>query len=126
MSSATHALDPQYMGIAPAWAFAKALGSPGGMRWLDCEVVKNADGDPVGKHFANFIEPVRARDPRRLHGPVETAHTSSALAHLGNIAYRVGRRLKFDPASERFVGDSEADALLTREYRKPYAVPDQV
>jgi len=87
---------------------------------------KNTDGDPVGKHFANFIEAVRARDPRRLHGPVETAHTSSGLAHLGNIAYRVGRRLEFDPASERFVGDSEADALLTREYRKPYAVPDQV
>jgi predicted dehydrogenase len=87
---------------------------------------KNKDGDPVGKHFANFIDAVRHRDPSRLHGPVETAHISSGLAHLGNISYRLGRRLKFDPATETFVGDSEADALLTRNYRKPYIVPEKV
>ena len=82
--------------------------------------------DPVGKHFANFIDAVRSRDASILHGPVETAHTSSALAHLGNISYRLGRRLKFDPATESFVGDSEADAMLTREYRKPFVVPEKV
>lgn len=87
---------------------------------------KGSDGDPVGKHFANFIAAVRARDTSIQHGPVETAHTSSALAHLGNISYRVGRRIKFDPATETIVGDSEASALLTREYRKPYVVPEQV
>ncbi|AGA27086.1 Gfo/Idh/MocA family oxidoreductase [Singulisphaera acidiphila] len=87
---------------------------------------KGKDGDPVGKHFANFIAAVRSRDPKILHGPVETAHISSGLAHLGNIAYRVGRRLNFDPVTEKFIGDSEADALLTRNYRQPYVVPDQV
>jgi len=87
---------------------------------------KGRDGEPMGKHFANFIDAVRQRDPKVLHGPVETAHTSSGLAHLGNIAYRLGRRLKFDPATESFIGDSEADAMLTREYRKPYVVPDRV
>ena len=89
-------------------------------------IKKNSDGDPVGKHFANFIEGVRNRSTKNLHGPVETAHTSSALAHLGNISYRLGRRLKFDPSTESFVGDSEADAMLTREYRKPYVVPERV
>lgn len=87
---------------------------------------KGRDGDPLGKHFANFIEAVRARDTSIQHGPVETAHTSSALAHLGNIAYRLDRKLKFDPKAERFVGDTEADALLTREYRAPYIVPETV
>jgi hypothetical protein len=87
---------------------------------------KNKDGEPVSKHFANFIDAVRRHDPKVLHGPVETAHTSSGLAHLGNIAYRLGRRLKFDPAAEQFVGDSEADAMLTREYRKPFVVPESV
>jgi predicted dehydrogenase len=89
-------------------------------------IKQNKDGDPVGKHFANFIEGVRNRSCKNLHGPVETAHTSSALAHLGNISYRLGRRLKFDPSTESFVGDSEADAMLTREYRKPYIVPERV
>lgn len=87
---------------------------------------KGHGGDPLGKHFANFIDAVRTRDAKKLNGPVETAHTSSGLAHLGNIAYRVGRRLNFDPATEKFIGDSEADTFLTRNYRKPYVVPDQV
>jgi hypothetical protein len=98
-------------------AFLGPRGTPG---------PKNRDGDPVAKHFANFIAAVRSRDPSIQHGPVETAHTSSALAHLGNISYRLGRRLKFDPSGETFVGDSEANALLTRDYRKPFIVPQQV
>jgi predicted dehydrogenase len=87
---------------------------------------KRKDGDPVGKHFANFIDAVRRRDPAVLYAPVETAHTSSALAHLGNISYRLGRRLKFDPGTESFVGDSEANDFLTRDYRKPFVVPNVV
>lgn len=87
---------------------------------------KRSDGDPVGKHFANFIEAVRKRDTKVQQGPVETAHISAGLAHLGNIAYRLKRQLKFDPATESFPSDSEANALLTREYRKPYVVPEQV
>lgn len=79
-----------------------------------------------GDHYANFIEAVRARDTSIQNGPVETAHTSSALAHLGNIAFRLGRRLEFDPSSERFVNDPEANAMLKRDYRAPYVVPERV
>ena len=39
---------------------------------------------------------------------------------------RVGRKLTFNPDTERFAGDQEADRLLTREYRKPYVLPDKV
>jgi predicted dehydrogenase len=45
---------------------------------------------------------------------------------IEELTYRVGRTLKFDPSAEKFVGDSEADALLTRNYRAPFAVPDKV
>jgi predicted dehydrogenase len=79
-----------------------------------------------GNHFKNFIDAVRARDASILHAPVETAHLSSALAHLGNIAYLTGRVLTFDPKSETFPNDREANALLTREYRRPYIVPKVV
>jgi hypothetical protein len=50
-------------------------------------------------------------------------HLSSTLPHLANIAYRVGRGLKFDGKSEQFVGDKDADKLLTREYRKGFQIP---
>jgi len=77
-------------------------------------------------HFANFIEAVRKRDKSILNGPVETAHLSSGLAHLGNIAYRLGRVLTFNPEAEKFVNDPEADNMLTRNYREPYIVPEKV
>jgi len=69
---------------------------------------------------------VRSRDESKLNGPVETAHLSSALAHLGNIAYRTGRVLRFDPRTEKFIGDKEANTMLTRKYRAPYVVPNKV
>ena len=79
-----------------------------------------------GDHYLNFIQAVRAHDKSILNAPVETAHLSSGLAHLGNIAYRVGRTVNFDPKTEKIIGDEEANALLSRPPRKPYVVPDVV
>jgi predicted dehydrogenase len=79
-----------------------------------------------GDHFKNFIDAVIAHDKKMLNAPVETAHMAAALAHLGNIAYRTGRTLYFDPVTEKFVKDKEADKFLTRPPRKPYVVPKEV
>ena len=77
-------------------------------------------------HFANFADAVRARDPKLLHAEIEETALSTSLCHQGNIAYRLNRELRFDPASMRFEGDTEANRMLTREYRAPYVVPEQV
>ena len=77
-------------------------------------------------HYQNFIEAVRAGDPSKVTCDVLEGHLSSALPHLANISYRVGRALTFDGKTETFVGDREADKLLTREYRKPFEVPAKV
>jgi hypothetical protein len=45
-------------------------------------------------------------------------HLSSTLCHLGNIATRVGRTLRFDPEREEIIGDEEASRLLRRTYRE--------
>ncbi|QDT95609.1 Gfo/Idh/MocA family protein [Gimesia aquarii] len=87
---------------------------------------KKSGADPVEAHFTNFLDAVRSRKAETLNGPVETAHTSSGLAHLGNIAFRLGRQLNFDPKTEQFVDDPEADKYLTRQYRKPFVVPNEV
>ena len=120
-----------------------------------------------GDHYANFLKAVRSRKKEMLHADILEGHLSSALCHLGNISYRlgkdenleagklggidssrgmkdclerlqthleankinqsewpfqIGRRLKFNPQTEKFVGDSEADTHLTREYRKGFEV----
>jgi predicted dehydrogenase len=53
-------------------------------------------------------------------------HLKDNKVPLDQTNYRVGRRLNVDPKKETFIGDKEADALLTREYRKPFVVPDKV
>ncbi len=83
-------------------------------------------GQGGGDHFANFVDAVKSRKRESLKAEVLDGHLSSALCHLGNIAYRLGRGLKFDPKAETFVGDKEADAMLTREYRSPFSMPEKV
>ena len=47
-------------------------------------------------------------------------HRVTSLSHLGNIAYLLGRKLRWDPTAERFVGDDEANRLLHVAYREPW------
>ncbi len=61
-----------------------------------------------------------------LNSDINEGFYSSALPHLGNISYRLGRELRFMGDYERFVNDHEADTMLTRYYRKPFVVPDNV
>jgi predicted dehydrogenase len=79
-------------------------------------------------HFENFIKAMRSRRVEDLNCDVEEGHRSAVLPHQANIAYRLGRTLTFDPKTETFVGDgaSEANRFLTREYRRPFVVPERV
>ncbi len=81
--------------------------------------------DESQAHVENFIECVRSRKPGGLNATIEDGHLSAAVCHLGNISYRLRRSVTFDGANERFVGDAEADKLLTRGYRAPYTLPDK-
>ena len=54
--------------------------------------------------------------------PVEIAHRSISLAHLGNISMRLGRDLKWDPSKEQITGDKSASEMLSRPYRKPWKI----
>jgi predicted dehydrogenase len=74
-------------------------------------------------HYQNFVDAIRANDPSKVSCGVLEGHLSSALPHFANISYRVGRALVFDPKKEQFVGDKDADKLLTREYRKGFEFP---
>jgi predicted dehydrogenase len=76
--------------------------------------------------FENFIGCVRSRRLEDLDCDILEGHLSTALGHLGVISYRTGRKLTFDPESEKFVNDREADSYLTREYRAPYLMPETV
>ena len=69
-------------------------------------------------HKGNFLDCVRTR--RRTICDVEIGCHSIIVCHLGNIAYWLNRPLKWDPASEVFAGDDEANRLLSRPMRSPW------
>jgi len=76
-----------------------------------------------GSPFENFVACVRSRKREDLLCDVAEGHLSSALCHMANTAYRLRRTLEFDPAKEEYIGDAEANQMLSRAYRKPYVVP---
>lgn len=72
----------------------------------------------VGGEHRNFIDCVKSRKP--CYAPADVGHRTISIAHIGNIAMLLGRKLRWDPAAEHFVGDEQADAMLQRKQREPW------
>jgi predicted dehydrogenase len=71
-------------------------------------------------HMGNFFDCVRSR--KLPVADVETGHRSASMCHLGVIALRLGRKLEWNPAHEKFTGEGAKDAnkMVAREMRKPF------
>jgi len=75
------------------------------------------DGDTV--HFANFLDGIR--EGKALRSEIGEGQKSALLCHLGNIAWRAGRTIQFDPSTRKIEGDKAAATLWRRDYRKGWA-----
>lgn len=71
-------------------------------------------------HYRNWLDCVRSGDEPIC--PVEVGHRSNTVCLITDIAMRLGRKLRWDPAAERFVGDDAANALLDYEHRAPWTL----
>jgi hypothetical protein len=69
-------------------------------------------------HHRDLLTCVRTRG--RTIAPPEVAHRSTPACHVANICLRLGRSLQWDPATERFVDDPQADGMLARAMRSPW------
>jgi len=90
------------------------------------QIAPTLQGPDSSSHFSNFLEAIRAGKNDMLHADISEGFLSSALPHLGNISYRLSRELHFMDDKEKFNNDTEADNMLTRNYRKPFVVADNV
>lgn len=75
-------------------------------------------------HMHNFFDCVASRKDPIM--PVESGHSVATLCHLGNIARRLGRHLKWDPEKEIFPGDDEANKYVDVPKRKQYQIPTEI
>ena len=97
------------------------LVSRSGIRSLPASILKEPLGAdakhvyPSSDHKKNWLECIASGKPTIC--PAETGHRSASICHLGNIGYRLGRKLKWDPAKEVFPDDAAANKELSREPR---------
>ncbi len=68
----------------------------------------------------NFLDCIQSRKP--CYAPAEIGHRTITIAHIGHISMMLGRKLRWNPATERFVGDEEANGLLSRPMREPWVL----
>lgn len=92
--------------------------------WLGEEQEPGPSGSREGNNWENFIHCVRSRKKEEQNAPIEEGYISCALVHLANASYRLGRTLKFDPETQRVIGDDEANKLLEGIHRAPFVLPD--
>jgi predicted dehydrogenase len=121
----THGVE----GRSAAAAFYGELGTlvvdRGGWKVYDfAETIASDSSEQPIAHLRNFVDCIKSRS--RPAADIETGHLSSALCHLGNIAYRVGREVTFVPETATFPGDRDANLLLSRAYRAGWELPSVV
>jgi predicted dehydrogenase len=164
----TEPFHPNYKG---GWIFFGTEGIISGTSLFDAkgQLIRTFEGK-TESHFANFLKAVRSRKREDLTAEILEGHQSTALCHIGNISWRLGKTapqsevreglkqlklhsaaletfdrtvqhlrdngvdlnqtkltlgplLPLDADREAFVKNPQADALLSREYRKPFVVP---
>jgi hypothetical protein len=69
-------------------------------------------------HHLDWLESIRSRQPAAT--TPEIAHRSTSACEVAWIAMKLGRKLRWDPEKEKFIGDDEANAMLSRPQRAPY------
>ncbi len=71
-------------------------------------------------HYKDFLDAIRSREKPICD--VAVGHSTATVCNIGNIAYRLGRNLRWDPKKETFEGDKEANDLLKRPMKKEWKV----
>ena len=69
-------------------------------------------------HWGSFLECIKSR--RTPVSSIDAAVRADAVCHICDIAMRLGRKLRWNPAAERFVDDAEANRMLSRAWRSPW------
>ena len=115
------------MQIDPESAIPRFKGHPGGgpqgagrkpEPWTQAMKEPGSSDEQFNLHVRNFIECIKSRN--LPVSDVEQGHQVATACHLGNIALRTGRKLRWDADKEQIIGDRESAAMLERPYRKPW------
>lgn len=88
---------------------------------LQAVPLQKSTGKGLDLHIANFIDCIKSRN--KPNCDIEIGAHIARFAHLGNIAYRLGRKMNWDAENQSFVKDKDANALVKAKYRSPWKLP---
>ncbi|MGC8742299.1 MAG: Gfo/Idh/MocA family protein [Verrucomicrobiia bacterium] len=104
------------------WITSMSIGGPieGGPSSIFDKVKLKTREVNVGtnNHHSNWLDCIRTRGSPSADE--EIGHRAASVGHLAMISYKLGRSLKWNPVKEEFVGDAEANRLLSKPFREPY------
>lgn len=80
------------------------------------------EGNALDKHTVNFVESIKANDASKLHCGIETGSVAAINAHMGNIAYKTGKKIYWDAEKGLFT-DKDANKLVTANYHNGWELP---
>lgn len=84
--------------------------------------LRSAEGSGLDLHTQNFAEAVRSRDAGVLRAPIAVGYHAARVSHMGNIAFKTGKRLFWDAEQAAFT-DPEANRLMTVAYQNGWSMP---
>jgi predicted dehydrogenase len=84
--------------------------------------LQKGDGQGLNNHMENFIDCIKDRG-KVPNTNIEIAANTASVCHLGNIAFKTGRRLYWDADNSKFIGDDDANSYLVPQYRAPWELP---
>jgi predicted dehydrogenase len=74
-------------------------------------------------HTQNFVEAIKANDPGMLNTPIDSGSVAAINAQMGNIAYKTGEKVYWDPETEGFKQNKMANKLMKAEYHNDWKLP---
>lgn len=81
------------------------------------------NGDYLNDHTRNFVKAIKDNNPAILKCGIETGSVAAINAHMGNIAFKTGRKVYWDATSGSFKNDAEANALIKAHYHNGWQLP---
>jgi hypothetical protein len=80
-------------------------------------------GEGLTLHVKNFINCVKENE-RETNANTTIGRAVASMAHMGNIAFRTGQKIYWDPENENFINNPEASRMITPVYRDPWKLPN--
>jgi predicted dehydrogenase len=89
---------------------------------MELPTIAEHGGSDLDRHTLNFAQAMRGE--AELNADITVGHKVAATAHMGNVAFRTGRKLYWNEAERRFANDDEANELRAGiQYRSPWVLP---